>query len=166
MLAVGVVDDEDIGPFTGNGTPNTDSEIVALLVGIPTSSRLGVRRQYKVRKYRFVSVGIDQVTDFTTETDCKLGGVGALDDFFVRELPQKPSRQQIRGKLRLSVARRHINNKPLALAPSHPLKRIRHFRMVPTPNERRPDFLNKLKEPLLTDLAALHLGQLVELSQQ
>jgi hypothetical protein len=38
--------------------------------------------------------------------------------------------------------------------------------MVPTPNERRPDFTNKLKEPILTKLAALKLGQALQLGQQ
>ena len=64
------------------------------------------------------------------------------------------------------MTRRHINDEAFALAASHALERICHFRMVPPRDERRPHLSDELEEPLLAQIAPLELGQLLQLGQQ
>ena len=161
-----VVDDEHVSALTGHRTADTDSEIVAAFVGVPTASRLTIRRQRKLGKNRLVRVRVDEVTHLTTEAHSQLGCVRTLDDLLVRELAKEPRRQQITGELRLSVSGWHINNETLALAPCHALERIGHLGMVPPCDECRPDFLDKLQKLVLRELAPLKLRQLLKLGEQ
>ena len=70
--------------------------------------------------------------------------MGSLDYLLIRILPQEPSGQMKARKLTLRMARRHVDNQPLQLTTSHPLKRPRHKGMMLTLNEPRPGSLYEL----------------------
>ena len=161
-----VVDDEHVSALTSHRTADTDSEIVAAFVGVPTASRLTIRRQRKLGKNRLVRVRVDEVTHLTTEAHSQLGCVRTLDDFLVRELAEEPRRQQVAGELRLSVSRRHVDDEPLQLPARHALERIGHLGVVPAPDECRPHFLDERHELLLGVLVALELFEFLKLGEQ
>ena len=67
-------------------------------------------------------------------------------------LAEEPCREQVRGELRLSVSRWHINNEPFALTTSDTLEGICHFRMMSSPYECRPHLFDERKELFLGSL--------------
>ena len=113
-----------------------------------------------------VRLGIHKVTHLTAKAHRQLRRVRALDDLLMGVLTKEPCGEQVAGKLGLGMPGRHVDNKALALAPSHALERVCHLGVVPPSNKGRPHFPHEGKEVVLAQLAALQLGQLFQLSQQ
>lgn len=75
-----------VGPFSGNGTTNADGKVLAPFVGIPSSSRLGVRRKRYPTKNRLILTTANQVPDLPAKPNSKFGCVGGLNDLSIRML--------------------------------------------------------------------------------
>ena len=125
-----VVNNEDIRAFTSNSATNTNSEIVTTVVSVPTTSSLRIRLKLDTREYFLVNIRVNEVPHFTTEAHSQFSGVRCLNHFLLRILPQEPTWQQVRRKLRFCMTRWHINNESFALPTRHALERVGQ-RVVP-----------------------------------
>ena len=110
-----------------------------------------------------ISLCIYKVSDLTTEAYSEFCRVRALDNLLMGILPEEPCREQVRGELRLSVSRWHINNEPFALTTSNAFEGICHFGMVSSPNECRPHLFDECQELILRQLLGLKLCELLKL---
>ena len=160
---MGVIDDQKISTLTGDGTADTDSEIVTPLGGTPPACRLGVRPKGGIRKYCPVVLRIHQVTDLTTKPNRQFRSVRGLNHLLLGELAQKPCREQERPELRLGMPGWHTNDQPLEFARSDFLKLLTHDLVMPTRNETGPHPMNERNKTLLRQL--LRLGLLILLKK-
>ena len=75
--------------------------------------------------------------------------MGGLDDLLMRIFTQKPRRKQVRGKFRLGMSWRHVDNQPFTLPVGYPFKRFRHLSMMPTHDKLGPHLPDELQEVFL-----------------
>ena len=84
---MGVIDDQDIRTLTGDGTADTDGEIVTPLGGTPPTCRLGICPKGGIREYSPVILRIHQVTDLTTKPHRQFRSVRGLNYLLMGILP-------------------------------------------------------------------------------
>ena len=68
LFTMGVINDEQVSTFTSNSSTNTDSEVLATLVGTPSPSRFRVSPQRQLWENLFKIIIIDKVTNLSAET--------------------------------------------------------------------------------------------------
>ena len=161
-----IINDEKIRALTGNGTTNAHRKVGAPFGGVPPARCLTVGLKPDPLEDLLIVLAVDQVSDLATEVHRQLSSVSGLDDLLVWVAAHEPRRKVDRGKLRLRMSRRHVDDQALALTIRHALKCVSYDFVVPATNKARPHTLHEVKECLLGLLSALSLLQVIQHLEQ
>ena len=152
-----VIDDEQVRTAARYRSAHARREVLAKHVRLPPARGLRIFLQVRLREdFLVLWVGY-KVSDLPTEADGKLGIVGGLNDLELRVPPQEPRRHEVGRELRLRVARGHVDDEALELAPGNSLQLFRDDAVVPALDEVLVDVVRERHEVVLRLLPRVEL---------
>ena len=92
LLAMRIIDDEEVCTFTGDSSTDPNGEVFPTIRCIPAARCFGVWLEPYPRENLLILLATDQVPDFAPEVDGEFRSMGSLDDFPIGFLSQEPRR--------------------------------------------------------------------------